>query len=1276
MDEYRDDEDLDDFIVSEEEIMDTEKQDGLSESNSPKLDRIAVLTSTLKGHETYTSKVLRAHISVLVSALGGPDHSTEEGLYKLGHDALACLKDLKRWIRSVDEKSSSFDVALACADCGLVTNDLIVILCQWYKPSDKVKRTKSVEKIMLASLELLVLLTWPIDVNRKSPINEYTARSNARRAQLIYKHNILNYKLGLTLKAVISLGLKALTTPREDREPRDVNILRLILFFIRNVLYIEPLPASKSSKGFNNSSDLPNGMNLEDINTSSVLTTFEKHKVLLFLTSIAHSVLSELTDDSFGQVVMECLSLLTKGIDVTSLFSSSPKTSIAKDAARSASEVAPASSAAGLHLQDLLNEETRRKRLQKNTLSTRHGRFGTLLSIRSTDDTGFYTVSGQEALSSTHDTLDKLDRSKKWHRMSNFKYDSNGYFPKSSVILNLSNQLILKSFVNEFLLSGCFNNVLRFVGQILTSVSNEHGLGRAGILEAIDGHELASYFMTVAWFLSYKRERLAHYEQQNKAPLGDEDGLDYGSVGEALSEVNFILLVSYLRSAHDAKDYDSLHVAMTCFREMLLIAHAIFTKARTQREIELESEADVNEDRELAEGIIRKYFSQKHFLDVIIDIPKQASKHSPEYLKVVVSTVHILLKSFESLANEDVKLFIKTRRRISKLNRQGGLNKDMDQQHWHLIDRDSDDEDAEAEMRYIVQERKLDFKNTEVKFFHSDTVSTHIQYLSKFEDLSFEEIKRGISFFHRLFVVRKDFSALYRLDFINTIYRLRHYLPRNSNIRGHVEDFIVYYMKKFKEALDRFPVALELLFPRFENLEIKSYLSTGDLDLSATKTNREMVPSGRSSYFADDAPQPREADLLEFIDNDKLRDEKISIIVYYMMKKSNGPKMLKFIASELARLADLAKSGVLNLKLRLTLANRRLMINDSYLRLLLEVVGFELPYLQNDETNLKQGITAEDLAEAKQLIDLWVERHKGAIGDLEPYLDQIRHTIFTDEQLRFGEQAHSNLRLGAPYDELLASRLNLSNDQVMKVIGLARRKEFNEAFIADQYEVDEDFDPEKDDSPEDDNAHQDDAARPVRKNSKRYLQRQNLSDELDDELPQKSKRGRSRVRMPNLSLDSDDEDDMVAISKSAELVHDSDDDSDDERVQSFYESEEKLRKLIQETGGIQKDQLEIFKESWEKIKSAGSDSQVKDAIHMASKVVAEFDDSPNSDNAMQDDTPFTSASDDLSASESEVVSTRKRILRDEDEEDEPPRKGSHLARKRTKLLDDDNDDIL
>ncbi|KAM9886334.1 hypothetical protein OXX79_014259, partial [Metschnikowia pulcherrima] len=239
----------------------------------------------------------------------------------------------------------------------------------------------------------------------------------------------------------------------------------------------------------------------------------------------------------------------------------------------------------------------------------------------------------------------------------------------------------------------------------LTNLANDRDAGAKGILGAVDATELASYFLTIAWFFRYKRERAQALAEQNRTPGPDEDGLDYGSVGAALSEVNFILLISYFRSSFETKDYDSLHVAM---------------------EIELESEDDVNEDRELAEGIIRKLFSQKQFLDMCVNIPKTAAKHSPEYLAVVVSVVHILLKSFESLANEDVHLFIKTRRRMRKMEKAAGLNQEMDREHMHLIDRGSDEEDNEDEIRYITQERKLDLRNTEVKFFHPDTVSTHI----------------------------------------------------------------------------------------------------------------------------------------------------------------------------------------------------------------------------------------------------------------------------------------------------------------------------------------------------------------------------------------------------------------------------------------------------------------------------------------------------------------------------------------------------------------------
>lgn len=1129
-------------------------------------------------------RILQAHISVLVSALGGPDHSTPGAPYKLGHDALACLKDLKRWLRSVDERNGSFDVALACSECRLVPNDLAVILCQWQKPP----RLKSVEKVMLASLELLVLLTWPIDVNRRTLMKDYAPRTNARRAQLLYKHHLLTYRDGLTIKAVVGLGLPALTKQPHDREPRDINILRLIVFFLRNILYIEPLPPSKAPKGLTNSAPLPLGLSADDISLNVVITAFHKNNALLFLSSIAHSVLATLFDDAFGSLLVECLSLLTRGIKVLDLIvpagaKARAGSKLASVASSETSIVAPASTAAGLQLNDLLTEESNRKKLQKNTMATRHGRFGSLLSIQNPSSASSYTVSGQEALASTHTTLDKLDRSKKWHKPSSFRYDANEYLENNPVHLSMAASTALLNFVNQFLLSGCFNNVVRFAARSLTSASNDHSLGRGSILEAIDGHELAAYFLSTAWFLRFKRERAAHYTRLKTLPPPTEDSTDYGSVGAALSEVHFVLLVSYFRAAFDAKDYDALHVAMICFREMLLISHAVFILARSQREIELDSPDDVNEDRELAEGIIRKLFSQKHFLDMVINVPKQAAKHSPEYLNVVVATVHILLKCFEALANEDVKLFIQTRRKMSKLNRP--MNSAVDSHHWHLIgDTDSlePNEEDEAEIKYITQERKLDFNNTEVRFFHAETVSTHIAYLSRFEDLTHEEIKRGISFFHRLFVVRKDYSALYRLDFMSLILRLRNHLPRGSSIRSHVEEFIVYFMKKFKGALERFPLPLEVLFPRMENLELKAYLSTGDVEAKSSTPGKSGGPKkpATSSYFSTDAPQPRAAPLLRFSNDSASLDEKIGALLYHMMKKPTAKKLLKFILSELSRLKNELDLGSTSLSLRLNLANRKSMINDGHLRLLVDTIGFDLPFLQNDDTVLRKGISAHDLSHSAELIEKWIRFHEGPLGDVEPFLDQIHPYYFSEEQLQFGQKCFSNLRIGAPVDEAESASLGLNDDLVYKLVGLARRKDHDETFVPADYGDDDENEEFEDDEDDENDKNQRISGR-SRKRRARFV-------DSDDEEEPKEKKVKKMTEM---------------ITKSAEMVNDSDDESDDERVNKFFDQEQKLRDLIQKTGGIvSKEQLEIFKDSWKKIITTNSGEHVKEAIEKAASL--------------------------------------------------------------------------
>ena len=91
---------------------------------------------------------VRAYVSSLVSAvclefpvniyvlsdskgqLGGTG-ADEDGRYVLGDDALACLKDLKRWLKLHDEKANRLDVARCLAESNIVGGDLLPILAAW-----------------------------------------------------------------------------------------------------------------------------------------------------------------------------------------------------------------------------------------------------------------------------------------------------------------------------------------------------------------------------------------------------------------------------------------------------------------------------------------------------------------------------------------------------------------------------------------------------------------------------------------------------------------------------------------------------------------------------------------------------------------------------------------------------------------------------------------------------------------------------------------------------------------------------------------------------------------------------------------------------------------------------------------------------------------------------------------------------------------------------------------------------------------------------------------
>jgi len=54
----------------------------------------------------------------------------------LGDDALAVLKDIKRWLRLYDDRLHRLDVARLLAEANLIKGDLLEILATW--PEDAV----------------------------------------------------------------------------------------------------------------------------------------------------------------------------------------------------------------------------------------------------------------------------------------------------------------------------------------------------------------------------------------------------------------------------------------------------------------------------------------------------------------------------------------------------------------------------------------------------------------------------------------------------------------------------------------------------------------------------------------------------------------------------------------------------------------------------------------------------------------------------------------------------------------------------------------------------------------------------------------------------------------------------------------------------------------------------------------------------------------------------------------------------------------------------------
>ncbi|CAK7222997.1 Topoisomerase 1-associated factor 1 [Sporothrix eucalyptigena] len=721
---------------------------------------------------------VRAHITSLVSALGGLD---EDGKYQLGDDALDVLRDIKKWIRFYDQKLNRMDVARCLAETNLVGGDLLAILATW-KENATMQRFRA--RIALACYEILTPLTWPIEKDLETmTVNHHRHLPVLQLAQVAYKRAIINYDGAQILHTAVRAALPSMAVPLGDRSLRDQGVIKLVLFFLRNVVMIEP-PHDMKYDG-----------DESQISRSATIDALSYQDIFLVLLTIASNMGEDFrTEDT---TVMEIIFHLVKRVDTAKLFMDEAQLNTAK-----ASE-----------LTDMMKKEAAMIQAFNKNGPTRHSRFGTMVWV----DRGegkMSTLSGQDALLSAAARERKMDNSKKFRpprrgRKRDEKQELVGLGGPVSLNARANGQL--RKFVEEFLDSG-FNPLFQHIRK---SIDRE--------APHVQHHHRAQFFYLVSWFLEAERMRQkARRSKKNgankQAPTPDEIS-SFNLVAGVLNQEMFIFLGRALDRSNNDKDWPELTVVMRCFTQILLTVQEM-------------SESKVEEDEEIAENILSRLFYEETTHDAVTNIVKNFKDQGYEYLDACTELAHTYLRILEAYSKQNVDLQVRSRRRTRKKKKAakavaalGAANGESTAEGdvENLIpDAQNDDDDEsgndEAEAQKTSTERSFDFKRFASRFVVQPVVDTFVQFTNYYNDLTDAQLKRAHRYFYRV-AFKQDMSVmLFRVDIIRLLFNMikgPEPLDRQSSMYKDWEELSKQIIRKCTKKIEERPVLIiEMLFSK------------------------------------------------------------------------------------------------------------------------------------------------------------------------------------------------------------------------------------------------------------------------------------------------------------------------------------------------------------------------------------------------------------------------------------------------------------------------------
>lgn len=621
------------------------------------------------------------------------------------------------------------------------------------------------EELNKSLVELLVPLTWPLEKSDlQMTVNHHRHIPYLQLAQVRYKRGILNHDTVKILRAAVRVALPSIALPMGERSSRDEGVIRLLLYFLRNVTMITP------------SQHLPLEGDENEVSRSATIEAFHYQDIFALLLTIASNMGEDFNTQDV--VLLELLFHLLKGVDIEKLFMDD----VQLDAKKTD------------ELKNLLAKEAGMNRDYARSAPTRHNRFGTMIWVKR-DDARVSTVSGQDVLMDGQSTLQKMDKTKKWNKPGQRSKVSektyNGF--DMPVALTSSANKHLRAFVEEFLDSGfnpLFNHVRRAIEREAERV--------------LDVHK-RQFFYLVSWFLEAEcvRRRVAKEAVKKRNTGPDLEADSFALVASVLNQETFIALNRFMQDSLDTKEWQDLNAGMRCFARIL----------STVQEM---SESPLDEDQEIAENIQNRIFYEETTHDRIVAILRGYKDQGFGYLTACTELAHVFLRMLERYSKENIDLQVRSRRRARR-KKQAARNKDTEEGGAFDQDDASEAEDI-AEAEQTSRERKFDFTRFSSRFMSQHCVDTFVAFTRYYNELNVEQLKRAHRFFYRVAFKQEMSVMLFRVDIMALFHKMMKGpggLDPSNPVHKEWDELVRQLVKRLTRKIEQRPeLVVEMLFSK------------------------------------------------------------------------------------------------------------------------------------------------------------------------------------------------------------------------------------------------------------------------------------------------------------------------------------------------------------------------------------------------------------------------------------------------------------------------------